>query len=425
MKKLIPLSLLLLTSYFIQAQWVTIPSHTKPTYVLDRIIFNPGVSMLCNSSTSNLHFFDSSLFDFRTEAVTFTPAYPQIFHSNYLFNNGRFNSFKHNLKTGTSTRISFLDDNGDSIFRYNEFFHTYFYDTLNGWAITGDSTDECKKIYTTENGGFSWQKVACENIQILNNKIMSHAPLQNLIQFDTVVYLLHPGDNNVMIKVLDKGKKWQQINLPFSYPTNSDKNICFKDPMNGLKSVLESTGWALYKTEDGGATWAKQNIPVQLKMIDYAKPTATKEGFYFASGAVIPVGGYISYDDGESWLQIDEYNHTYFAFRDAEFGFSNELNFEKGDEVRVFIGMPTIGVQNNFTSTTISVYPNPTINTITFDAKEKGELMITDLKGKLILNQTIESAGNISVDLNKHPQGVYFIRIVGTNNIYHAKFIKH
>ena len=74
-----------------------------------------------------------------------------------------------------------------------------------------------------------------------------------------------------------------------------------------------------------------------------------------------------------------------------------------------------VGLENNKIQLSASVYPNPTINQLTLNVNDyqfdKLSLMLFDLQGKLIKQQTLNNASTI-IDMSEFSQGTYFLKVL-------------
>lgn len=74
--------------------------------------------------------------------------------------------------------------------------------------------------------------------------------------------------------------------------------------------------------------------------------------------------------------------------------------------------------------TNFSIYPNPCISNIYLENAINTEVFITDVNGKIIQHIPKVSSDKESIDLSKQSNGVYFVKIIGENNVKTLKIIK-
>jgi hypothetical protein len=98
------------------------------------------------------------------------------------------------------------------------------------------------------------------------------------------------------------------------------------------------------------------------------------------------------------------------------------------DQVQAF-DFPTFcnsGIKENHKDA-ISIYPNPTTNSIAVDFKENqrfDKIVLTDLQGKIVFqNDKIEEL-NQTIDLSKLTSGIYMLNLSGTDGNLNYKVVK-
>ncbi|MDD3079926.1 MAG: glycoside hydrolase family 76 protein [Paludibacter sp.] len=72
---------------------------------------------------------------------------------------------------------------------------------------------------------------------------------------------------------------------------------------------------------------------------------------------------------------------------------------------------------------TLALYPNPVDRFVVVNAPEAGQIEITNIDGKLILNCKV-SAGNNTINLDYIPSGMYLVKIESDDAVYTGKMIK-
>lgn len=86
----------------------------------------------------------------------------------------------------------------------------------------------------------------------------------------------------------------------------------------------------------------------------------------------------------------------------------------------------TVGINELAESEGFTVYPNPTNNYIHLDltnlSENFNELTLTDVSGKIVLNQSIVINNTpLSLDVNNLPNGIYTISIISNKQVLHKK----
>lgn len=84
---------------------------------------------------------------------------------------------------------------------------------------------------------------------------------------------------------------------------------------------------------------------------------------------------------------------------------------------------------SDFLNEQINVFPNPVNNQISFtlpdDAKGNFDLKIIDNTGKMVLAEfMVDSSNEMSLNTSKLNPGIYFLRVIGYNQLFTASFIK-
>ena len=200
----------------------------------------------------------------------------------------------------------------------------HFFDENNGFA-QGDPVDGYYELYTTTNGGTTWDRVPERNIP---------APLTG--EFGVVGYYSAVGDNiwwgtnmGRVYKSTDKGYNWT-VCSPVGSLTYVD--IWFKDVLNGImQDKGAGTVGVLYETSDGGDNWTLIDTTgtVFYNDISYVPGTAN---MYVSTGADATnsaTGVSYSEDGGHTWTV---YNGTagtqYLAtdFVNDECGYAGGFN---------------------------------------------------------------------------------------------------
>ncbi len=87
------------------------------------------------------------------------------------------------------------------------------------------------------------------------------------------------------------------------------------------------------------------------------------------------------------------------------------------------------GVQNiNVENTSLTLFPNPAKENVNIDCSKMSDknvfLSVTDVTGKTIYKQKINSFELISLNVSAYPSGIYFLTISGENTRINKKFIK-
>ena len=78
----------------------------------------------------------------------------------------------------------------------------------------------------------------------------------------------------------------------------------------------------------------------------------------------------------------------------------------------------TISINENYNKLKLSVYPNPTTNYLTLEAKDNSNLsyQLYDLQGKIIERKTVNNKST-KISLEGKPTAIYFLNIVKNNQV--------
>ena len=98
-------------------------------------------------------------------------------------------------------------------------------------------------------------------------------------------------------------------------------------------------------------------------------------------------------------------------------------NSTNGVMVHINVIDQATGIQQHANNSQLSIYPNPNSGTFTIETNstEKQNLMVFDVNGKLVLNQTIN--GKTSIDAGALAEGVYNISIIGTTGAVNKRLM--
>jgi photosystem II stability/assembly factor-like uncharacterized protein len=168
------------------------------------------------------------------------------------------------------------------------------------------------EIYTTSDGGVTWNRVPQTNIPFTN----SYGAITNSYCVSgNKIWFLALGRHYQLYSSSDFGVHWQandikQINAPgdTTYATNpSAFGFVFLDSLRGILGANSDTLW---RTNDGGVTWAGPiSAPASFHPGYLAKVPGTSN---ILSNSL---GSSYSSDFGNTWITIDNLNHaTYTRF---------------------------------------------------------------------------------------------------------------
>jgi hypothetical protein len=81
-------------------------------------------------------------------------------------------------------------------------------------------------------------------------------------------------------------------------------------------------------------------------------------------------------------------------------------------------------IKQSINSSNVAVYPNPFVNQLTIVVNENSNLVLTDLTGKQVLNQTLLTGENV-LNTQNLAKGIYLVNVVGNNSVQTFKVIRN
>lgn len=127
------------------------------------------------------------------------------------------------------------------------------------------------------------------------------------------------------------------------------------------------------------------------------------------------------------YLQTIPYNDSIVNFADIYFDYN--LPIRTNSAITHHLD-GTIGINSNASVQSFELYPNPSVDQISFNLNQKinaGALInIFDLNGKLVLSEVIQnpSIGIYTVDVSPLQVGMYLLEVLDGDNVLHSNFVK-
>jgi photosystem II stability/assembly factor-like uncharacterized protein len=270
------------------------------------------------------------------------------------------------------------------------------------------NTDVAWPLYRTTDGGLSWQSIA-------NSPLIISDPTKNYLDsgyLNAVVigtYCWLTVGHNQLLHTTDAGLTWTSSITPASFT-----GITFRDAQHGLaySRVPSASGdmIRLYRTSDSGMTWqllAPVGKPRSLKIA--AVPGSA--GTYVSIGGGGDVGSSISYDEGQTWQELDNTLYMSALVADASGRiFASYPNVHEAKLVRLTNSvLAAIAPQTASTS----AYPNPTTGRVQLPAAGAyRQVAVLDAAGRQCRTTKL-GLSETTLDLSSLGAGIYLLRLDG------------
>lgn len=207
----------------------------------------------------------------------------------------------------------------------------YFADAQNGFAQgdpVGTGANKRYELWTTSDAGATWTQVPVANIPALTNA--GEYGITNLFSAigDDIWFATTYGD---VYHSSNKGLNWTKSASGFPSNVNSGNrqdisNIAFSDAMHGMIVQVNSTGYLIKSTADGGATWTSVTPVGNFYPNDICGVPGTSIFVSGSSSQTYGFGSSYSPDNGVTWIDLDNSaSHTSFSFANDSTGFGGEF----------------------------------------------------------------------------------------------------
>lgn len=301
--------------------------------------------------------------------------------------------------------------------------YVHFFDANNGIAA-GDPVGSPLEfeIWTTNDGGATWTQVPGASIPNPVNSTEYGYNGGNSAIGSTVWLVTNKGR---ILKTTDMGMTWTVSQGPLTDfgGTAQSGRLTFSSTSNGCLLKTAGTVYTYYTTTNGGTTWsAGTPFTGTQRLLSYVPGTTT----IVATSQAAPVGSSYSSDNGVTWTPIEaDMQRGVSAFVNGSTGWCAGFSTNATtDGIFKFDGSllanPTFEAD-----AAIEVYPNPATNLVTISSElDSYDLSITDLTGKVVLQQSLSGIEN-SVDVSSLSSGVYLFNINSDNKKETIKVIKN
>ncbi|MBK8562187.1 MAG: T9SS type A sorting domain-containing protein [Saprospiraceae bacterium] len=324
--------------------------------------------------------------------------------------------------------------NLDATTNFTNFVH--FWDDMKGIAV-GDSKDGYFEIYTTGDGGDNWERVPQANVPESSpnweyGNFGAYATFGSHIWFGT--------SSGRIFHSADYGQNWMAAYTAISltsYPVI--EGISMRDEMHGIAHSAEYNAVpfkaTMVRTFDGGMTWTPMTLADNDYSIFEAKyipgsPYLLKTSRY--SNGDGPFLTSISMDDGENWMEIDEFNTPImrFEFLRQDYGWGGKFKNDNSDAKMYRFTWVSGILSRKPLDAQVTVSPNPTagpfrVEVLAPSASDFG-ILVNDANGRLLERKEINGTTRISqqFDLSGYAAGTYWVTVSNLHGSQTVQVVK-
>ncbi|MCI1187207.1 T9SS type A sorting domain-containing protein [Hymenobacter sp. DH14] len=304
----------------------------------------------------------------------------------------------------------------------------HFFSTTDGVTV-GDPVAPSgpMEMFTTSNGGVNWTPVAAPPAAQANEYPLSTPPAAfgNHIWFAT--------SRGRVFHSTDKGLTWTVATVAAGAVNIG--TLVFRDAQNGLLSILNPTSTAhrLYRTTDGGATWAAVTYTGPLHGTGLSVVPGTSQ--YVSAGADIgngDQGSSYSRDNGQTWVSLETtYNHFVTEFVSNTVGWSSALDFsgmQLNPGANRYSGTALATRTDAALQASLTVSPNPALGgrfslRASRTAANPATVRVLDATGRLVQQLPWSNATGLELDLSREPAGLYLLEVEGATGVARQKVV--
>ncbi len=294
-----------------------------------------------------------------------------------------------------------------------------FFDANNGVAF-GDPEGGEFEIYTSNNGGTSWTRVAGGSVpNPLSGEYGYNGGFKHI---GSTIWL--PTNKGRLLKSTDMGLTWTVSQAPLTDfgSASQSGNVHFSTVNNGCLLKKVNSTYTFYTTTNGGTTWsAATPYTGTYYLLDYVPNT----NILVATSAATPSGSAYSLDNGTTWTSIDSGTQRgVVSMFDSSTGWCGGFST---DPLTGGIFKLSGNLSNEiFTPSKFKVYPNPANNfvSITAESADAFNLKVTDLSGKVMMNNELSGIDN-TIDVSNYAAGIYLFEIKAGNRTDTIKVVKN
>ncbi len=302
-----------------------------------------------------------------------------------------------------------------------------FWDANEGLAV-GDPAGGYLEIYRTLNGGTNWTRTSSATIPpILAGEFAITDQFQ--VIGNTVWFSTNKGR---IYKSIDKGANWTVTQTLIDTFLAPGKRFIFSTATNGL---LKDDAGTFYQTNDGGLTYTDL-FPSGTLRIGNICAVPGLPNVYLINGNDLDfaqAGSSYTCDGGLNWTNINVLGDTFAVLPDEMEFFSPSNGIAGGLNVDALVGgvFKYVGTQLSNCNLAITQFssdklftlsPNPTSDKLTLTGENINQVQITDILGKVVLNNTYATLSNIDLNIAEFNAGIYLVKV--TNNEGKSSVVK-
>lgn len=330
--------------------------------------------------------------------------------------------------------VTWVNQNNPSMFTNSASFLNivHFFNENDGYCM-GDPISSEFEIYTTADGGTTWNAVPAASIPDAQSGEMGWTGV-----YDAFGNFTWFGTNKGRIfKSSDKGLTWSALT-----PGLGDiQKVAFNNENNGIAQQIvynTSTGaittFTMKVTNDGGNTWNSVTPGYGTGKSDICG-VPNLPGKYFSvgtNGAPYSSATYFSsysLDYGNTWTVVDSgVQYISVRFLDDFTGWAGGYSLNPTTS-GIFKWDANVSVENTDSNENgITIYPNPSDGNVFIKAGKSGEIIsicISDISGKTVRQFKFSNNenNNSRIDLTGLQKGVYIVQINSEDNKYFNKLI--
>jgi len=428
--KTIIISILLAISCKIAtSQWITVaypPEISKSQYFNIVLKFTSEKKLWAygfNYNIRNLYVSYNKGFSFEVLNSSLRPKSIQPLSDSFCFvldgrsinDNTQYQIYKSSDGGKNFNFLPIITQSHDTVLKGMSIVDFYFYNNETGWVLSKDTADGCQLIYTTSNGGATWNRLLCSSIN-LNPKAFTYSQIEARKQDVGQGKILATdyrwsGFNqyNYYLRIDSFGNYWSEMVIDTGFKNLPSSFAC----LDSMIFVIPKSGKDFLITHDGGTNWEVRKAQYYVGPFAFAKPTKKRAGFLIANNSAF--GSIVSLDTGITWHILDDLkDYRNMDFFNAEVGIAVAAQSFSATDVRIFDELPPwiVGIEESVSKkNTIRVYPNPANDKIILEGNLHGthQIRIYNISGKLLQSHTQNTYQ--AIDISSLQAGLYFLQI--------------